>query len=209
MNIEKTMENLKKNRMVPYFVKTKEEALEKVRELLSPGDVVSVGGSVTLKQTGVMDLLRNGDYRFLDREEKGVDVGAIYREAFSADAFICSSNAITENGELYNVDGNGNRVAAMIFGPKSVIVVAGKNKIVRDIPEATKRLKTVAAPKNTKRLSCKTYCEETGVCMGADDTEMCAGCQSDGRICCAYTVLSHQRTKDRIKVILVDEELGY
>ncbi len=209
MNVEKTMENLKRNRMLPYWVKTKEEARAKVEELLQEGATVAVGGSVTLEQAGIIELLRSGRYRFLDRYAKGADVAGIFRASFSADAYLCSSNAVTEAGELFNVDGNGNRAAAMIFGPASVILVVGKNKLVKDLDEAKRRMRLITAPKNAQRLSLDTYCRTKGICAAADDEAFCAGCQSDARICCAYTVLGPQRIKDRIKVILVDEDLGY
>ena len=122
------------------------------------------------------------------------------RAAFNSDTFISSTNALTEDGELYNVDGNGNRVSAMIFGPRQVIVVAGINKIVKDMAEAVKRVETVAAPKNTVRLECDTPCARTGEC---------AHCHSDSRICCSYVRLAQQRVPNRIKVIIVNHELGY
>ncbi|MBQ2941780.1 MAG: lactate utilization protein [Clostridia bacterium] len=212
MNIEKTLENLRKNNMAAYFVENKNEALGLIKELMAKGETVSVGGSVTLGEAGVLDLLRSGDYNFLDRYKEGLtreEVTRVFKESFFADTYLTSSNAITEEGELYNVDGNANRVAAMLFGPKSVIVLAGKNKIVGSLKEAEKRVKTVAAPKNVKRLSMKTYCSEKGFCMGADDEKMCAGCQSEDRICASYTVMARQRIKDRVKVIIVNEELGY
>ena len=212
MNIEKTMENLRKNNMVPYFAETKEDALKLIKTLVKEGETVSVGGSVTLNEIGALDMLRNGDYNFLDRYKEGLsreEVTEIFRKSFFADSYITSTNALTSEGELYNVDGNANRVAAMLFGPKSVIVVAGKNKIVENLTEAEKRVKTIAGPKNVKRLGMKTYCAEKGVCMGFDDEKLCAGCKSEDRICASYTVMARQRIKDRVKVIIVNEELGY
>lgn len=214
MNIEKTMENLKKNNIMPFYVKTKEEAKEKVKELLLKGAKVGVGGSMTLFECGVIDLLRSGDYDFLDRYKEGLsrdEINDIYRQCFFADAYLMSTNALTESGELYNVDGNSNRIAALLFGPASVIVVAGKNKIVKDLSEAVMRMKTIAAPKNAKRLSCRTYCAAAGECMDKERTAdaMTKGCASPDRICANYTVTGQQRIKDRIKVIIIDEETGY
>ncbi len=214
MNIEKTVENLRKNNMEVHLVKTKAEACEKTRELLQKGATVAVGGSMTLFYCGIIDLLRSGEYNFLDRYKKELtpeETEKIFRESFFADAYLTSSNAVTENGELYNVDGNSNRVAAMLFGPKSVIVVVGKNKIVRDLDEAVKRVKKIAAPQNAKRLSCQTYCLNAGECMSDCLTAsgMTDGCASPGRICASYTVIARQRIKDRIKVIIIDEEVGY
>ncbi len=126
MNIEKVMKQLKKNGMDVYDLKQREQVVAQVRELIPEGSLVSVGGSVTLQQTGVMDLLRSGSYRFLDRDRKGItreEVQQVYRETFSADAYLCSAGAITEEGELVNVDGNSNRIAALAFGPQSVLLV--------------------------------------------------------------------------------------
>ena len=122
-----------------------------------------------------------------------------------------SSNAVTENGELYNVDGNSNRVSALLYGPSSVIVVIGVNKIVKNIDEAVRRVKVCAAPKNTVRLSCETPCSKTGECVSLlrEDSKMPDGCRCDGRICCNYVVCAQQRHKNRIKVVIVNEQLGY
>lgn len=211
---EKVISNLEKNNIKGYFAKDKAEALELVKTLLKDGDTIGVGGSMSLFECGVIDHLRCGRYNFLDRYAEGLsrdDINDIYRKSFSADAYLCSSNAITENGDLYNVDGNSNRVAAILHGPTSVIMIVGKNKIVKNIDEAVKRVKTIAAPKNCERLNLNTYCRLKGSCVSLanGDAEMCDGCKGDTRICCNYVVSSYQRTKDRIKVILVDEEIGY
>ena len=124
----------------------------------------------------------------------------MYKKTFMADAYFTSTNAITENGELYNVDGNGNRVAAMLYGPDKVIVICGVNKIVKDLNEAIERNKRVAAPINAKRLNKDTPCAKVGYCMD---------CKSKDRICNEYTVIKRQRNKDRIHVIFMNENLGY
>lgn len=199
--MERTADALRKNNMEATCVKTAQDVVPVVRSFLHPGDVVSNGGSVSLAETGVMDLLRSGEYRFLDREGlSGDELGRVYRDAFSADAYFASANAVTDAGEIFNVDGNGNRVAAIAFGPKKVILVVGCNKLVADLHEAETRLETLAAPANTKRLSCATPCRETGVC---------AHCHSPARVCCTYTVQRFQRQKGRIHVILVAEPLGF
>ena len=212
--IEKTMENLQKNNIKPFYVDTKEDVLPLVRTLVKEGDTVSNGGSVTLKQTGVMDELKSGRYNYLDRSREGItreEVEEVYRQTYGADVYFASSNAITESGCLYNVDGNSNRVSAILYGPKSVVLVCGYNKIVKDIDEAIKRVKTCAAPPNTVRLNCDTYCAEKGSCvsLNKENSEMCDGCHSAARICCNYVVSAQQRHIDRIKVIIVGEELGY
>ena len=148
--MERTADALRKNNMEATCVKTAQDVVPVVRSLLHPGDVVSNGGSVSLAETGVMDLLRSGEYRFLDREGlSGDELGRVYRDAFSADAYFASANAVTDAGEIFNVDGNGNRVAAIAFGPKKVILVVGCNKLVADLHEAETRLETLAAPAHT------------------------------------------------------------
>lgn len=194
---------LEKNKMKPYFVQSREELYDTIRELIKNDKLITAGGSMTLKESGVTDLLMT-EYKeqYLDRSygKKREEVEEIFRKAFCSDTFFSSTNALTEDGELYNVDGNGNRVSAMIFGPKQVIIVCGVNKIVRDIDEAVRRVETVAAPKNTVRLNCATPCASTGECMH---------CRSDARICCSYVRLGQQRVPNRIKVIIVNENLGY
>lgn len=211
MNVNKVIENLKKNRMDAYFVEKKEDVVPLIEQLLPEGAVVSAGGSMSLKECGVMDLLKSGRYRFLDRGRAGImpqEVRQVYLDTFDADGFFCSANAITEQGELVNVDGNANRIAALVFGPKTVFVVAGINKLVPDVESGLRRIKEIAAPKNTQRLDCKTYCREKGVCVAVDGG-IASGCSSEQRICCDYLVCAHQRIPGRIKVILVNEELGY
>ncbi len=212
--IKKTMENLRANNMQPYYVESVKDVVGKVTELLTEGDSVAVGGSMSLFEAGIIDLLRSGKYTFLDRYEKGLSgeqMREIFLKSFYADVYLCSSNAITENGELYNVDGNSNRVAALCYGPESVIIVVGINKIVGNLDEAIKRVKTMAAPANATRLDCTTYCTEKGECMGltSGDSCMTSGCRGKHRICCNYVVSGYQNQKDRIKVIIVGEELGY
>ena len=163
---------------------------------------------------GITELLKCGDYNYLDRTVPGLTAEQkqeIYRKAFFADVYLTSANAITENGLLFNTDGNSNRVAAIMYGPTSVVVVAGYNKIVADLDEAFLRLRTVASPKNTVRLNCATPCAKTGKCISLnnENSKFGDGCKSPQRICCNYTVTAQQRNKDRIKVIIVGEELGY
>ncbi len=183
-----------------------------VKSLLHTGDTVAVGGSATLFETGVIDLLHSGEYRFLDRYAAGLTPEqqlSVLQESLAADVYLCSSNAVTRAGELYNVDGRANRVAALAFGPRSVIVVVGCNKIVDDLSAAVHRVKTVAAPLNAKRLGCQTYCAVNGVCKAADSDRYTDGCGSPDRICSHYLICGKQRIRDRIHVILVGEPLGF
>ncbi len=210
--INRTAAALKRNNMEFHYAESKMEVLTIISNLLKTGDVVATGGSVTLNECGVIDFLRSDKYKFLDRSAIDTDkLDQLYRASFNADAYICSANAITENGELYNVDGNSNRIAAISYGPKSVIIVVGYNKIVCNLDEAVNKVKTITAPANCQRLTCATYCYEKGRC--ADDgmgiENMTKGCDSESRICCNYLISAHQRIKDRIKVIIVGEKLGY
>lgn len=201
--VERTIKNLEKNHMHGYFVQNEEAAVKKIQELIREGDMVSVGGSMTLFEVGAMDLLRNGKYHFLDRYEEGLtadQIKDIYRKSFAADAYLTSSNALTEEGELYNVDGRGNRVAAMLYGPDKVIVVVGINKIVKNVGEAITRNREWSAPANAKRLSRSTPCATVGYCMD---------CNSKERICNEYTLIKKQMDPERMHVIIVNKALGY
>lgn len=207
--VDKVIENLAKNNMLGYYVERKEEVIPFLKNLIKENDTVAVGGSMSLFECGVIDMLRQGKYNFLDRYEQGLtrkQIDDIFIESFSADVYLTSSNAITEDGELYNVDGTSNRVAAICYGPKSVVVIVGRNKIVKDIEEAVVRVKTIAAPKNAQRLGCKSYCEAKNYCASQKDFK---GCYSTDRICSNYVVSSYQQTKNRIKVIITGENIGY
>ncbi len=213
--IDKVLKALVKNKMVAYYVDTKEEARALALSLIPRGATCASGGSVTLKETGILDAVKLGSYCYFDRYAEGMtdaEREEAVKRAHFADVYLTSANAITENGELYNVDGNSNRISAIAHGPKNVIVVAGVNKIVKDLDEAILRVKAVAAPKNCARLNCQTPCFHTGHCISIDRSEstvMSAGCTSPARICCNYLVSAQQRHVSRIKVILVGEELGY
>ena len=210
-SIRLVMENLEKNRIAVEYVEKKEEVLPLIRRLIPAGSTVASGGSRSLDETGVIGLMKSGTYTYLDR--MAPDLTPEQRQEIAikgntADVYLCSTNAITEAGELYNVDGNCNRIAAIAFGPKSVIMVVGINKIVPDLEAAVHRVQTIAAPLNTQRLNCDTPCRHTGVCMGVDGT-MTDGCHSPARICCNYLISAQQRVPNRIRVILVGEPLGF
>ncbi len=201
--IDRTIDNLRKRNMKGFFVKNEIELIALLKELISENSVVGVGDSMTLFETGVIDLLRSGNYIFLDKYKDGItseEKKQIYIKNFSADTFLCSTNALTENGELYNIDGNGSRVAPMIYGPKQVILVTGINKIAKDIEEAEKRVRNYSAPIDAKRLGKNTPCTTLGYCVD---------CKSPNRICNDFTIIRGQFIKDRIKVIIVGKELGY
>lgn len=203
MKINRTIEALKKNNMNGYYAKNRDEVIELIKGIVKEGSKVAVGGSETLSELGILEHLRSGRYDFLDRYKEGLtreEVTNIFKQSFLADAYLSSCNAITENGELYNVDGNGNRVAAMLYGPDKVIVICGINKIVKDVDEAIKRNREISAPMNAKRLNKKTPCTKVGYCMN---------CNSPERICNEYTLIKKQRSSERMHVIFLNENLGY
>lgn len=203
MKIKRTIEALGKNNINGYYAKDRNEVIEFIKDIVDEGSIVSCGGSMTLSETGVIDHLRSGRYDFLDRYKEGLtkeEIRNIFRQSFLSDAYFVSSNAVTENGELYNVDGNGNRVAAMLYGPDKVIVICGVNKIVKDVDEAIKRNRELSAPINAKRLNRKTPCTKVGYCME---------CSSPERICNEYTLIRKQNVSDRMHVIFLNENIGY
>mgnify|MGYP002574311241 FL=1 len=201
--IERTIVNLEKNNIKAYYAKSDDEIFQTIKDIVKDGETVSVGGSMTLFETKIIDFLRSGRYNFLDRYEENLtqtDLKEIYRKSFSANTYFASANAITEEGEIFNVDGNGNRVAAILYGPDKVILIVGVNKIVKNIDEAIKRNKDISGPANAKRLNLQTPCAKVGYCMD---------CESKDRICCEYTVIKRQRNENRIHVIFVNDNLGF
>ena len=205
--VSKTLEALRRNRMVAEYVDSRWDVFPKILEWIPEGATVAFGGSVTLEETGVLDGLRQmaarGELEMLDRFAPNLtpeELKELFHQAFLSDVFLTSSNAITQDGYLYNVDGRGNRVAAMVYGPETVIVVAGINKICDNLDAAILRNQTVSAPKNAMRLKKNTPCVKTGKCMH---------CHSTDRICASFVALGPQMIPNRIKVLLVGESLGY
>lgn len=198
MDTNLVLHNLQKNNIQAFIVKDREQAKDKVENMIKPGATVVFGGSITLEQCGITQMVKKGDYITVDTSDKA--------SMFSADYMLCSANAITQDGLIYNVDGASNRVACICNGPKKVIIVAGINKIVSDLEQAILRVKHIAAPKNCIRLKRNTPCSKTNRCISDDINK---GCDSADRICCNYVVTAKQREKDRITVIIVEEELGY
>jgi len=203
LRVKRVMESLENNHMNAHLAESKEDVLKIIDTLISDEEKVTFGGSMSLFELGVVDHIRNRNVDLYDRYREGISLDErdeIYRKTFYADAFLTSTNAITEDGALYNVDGTGNRVAAMIWGPKKVIVVCGINKIVKDEAAAVVRNREVAAPANAKRLNMGTPCAKLGYCVD---------CSHKDRICSAYTMIRKQRDYDRIHVILVNDVYGY
>jgi len=201
--VERTLDNLKKHNMIGYFVQDEKELKTLLDQLIEDNSVIGVGDSMTLFETGTIEYFRERNLMFLDKYRKGItkeEKKNIYIKNFAADTFVCSTNALTQEGELYNIDGNGSRVAPMIYGPKQVIIIAGINKIVKNITEAEARVRNYAAPLDAKRLGKKTPCTELGYCID---------CKSPERICNDFTIIRGQFDKERIKVIIVGKQLGY
>ena len=197
----KTVEALRHRHFDAWYCADAEEALNKVLELIPQDAVVSWGGAVTMDELGVKDALRRRGQPLLDRDAAAPeDRPEIMRKALCCDVFLMSSNAVTEDGQLFNIDGTGNRVAALCFGPKNVIVVAGMNKLVPDLAAAYSRVRHCAAPMNAQRFELKTPCAVTG---------QCADCTSPDTICNAMVATRGCRPAGRVKVILVGEDLGF
>ena len=197
------IKNLQKRQIEGYYCPTCEEAVNLANDIVTSNSTVSFGGSMTLSECGMMDALtaRKG-ITLYDRNTAKTpeDVTDIYQKAFSVDYFFMSSNAISATGELVNIDGTGNRVAALIYGPKNVIILAGMNKVTPDLASAMTRAKNTAAAPNAIRLSRQTPCAVTGVCHD---------CQSPDCICTNTVITRRSRDAGRIKVILIGENLGY
>lgn len=195
------VQNLKNRHFDADYCADKESALTKVLELIPENATVSWGGSMTAEQIGIFDAVRNGSYKPIDRfacktlEEKEAKT----REGMFSDVFLTGANALSLDGQMVNIDGTGNRVAAMIYGPKSVIVVAGMNKVMDTLEDAVTRARTVAAPMNKQRFANETPCAVTGAC---------GDCKAEGCICNQIVITRHCRPVGRIKFVLVGEDLG-
>lgn len=185
-----------------YYCDNAEEALSMAKRFLTPGCSISWGGSETLKEIGLIDELKASDYILYDRDEAVTpeDKARLYRKIVTVDYFFMSSNAITLDGQLVNIDGSGNRVACLITGPSNVIIIAGMNKIVTDVETGIERVRNMAAPPNVIRLGFQNPCAQLG---------RCANCLSKDCICCEIVITRKSRIPGRIKVILVGEELGF
>lgn len=201
--IQAVIKNLKRNNMAGYFVRNKSELINLISSLIPNESTVGCGDSVTLEQTGVFDFLRDGNYDFYDKYKPNLtsaDKRMLYLQNFSSNTFITGTNAVTMDGKLFNIDGNGSRVAPMIYGPEQVIIVVGRNKIVESVDVAIERTRQVAAPLDAKRLKKETPCTKLGKCID---------CNHKQRICNDFVLITGQFIKDRIKVVIVDEVLGY
>ena len=202
-NVANTIiKNMEKRQIEGYYCPDKKSALKKALELIPKGASIGWGGSVTLSETGLMDAIQNGDYKIIDRDtaKNLEEQRKIYGEICMSDVFLMGTNAITLDGELINIDGRGNRVSFLCYGPQNVIILAGMNKVVTDIDSGLKRVRNIASPPNTIRLNRKTPCAITG---------KCEDCYSPDCICGQFVVTRRSGVPNRIKVILIGEELGY
>ncbi len=203
--VQVTVGNLRKNGFAVFYVPSKQQALEKVLEMIPVAAKVGVGGSVTLREIGLVRALVDRGNPVADHWRSGLsreELKEARRAQLTSDVFLSSSNAVTMDGKLVNADGTGNRVTAMIFGPGKVIIVAGINKIVKDTDEGLRRIRNVASPMNAKRLGYKSPCGLTGTC--AEDQ-----CEPPERLCHIITILERKPDETDTTIVLVGERLGY
>lgn len=203
-NLGTTMiKNFQKRNIEAFYCNSSEDAVSLAMELMADAGTVGMGGTETVKETGLLDAVKSAEHlTFIDRniaktpEEKK----EIFFQTMQCKYFLMSSNAVTVDGELVNIDGNGNRVACLIHGPEQVILLVGMNKVVEDVNAGIERVGIYAAPPNASRLGTRTPCGVTGYC---------GDCHSEDCMCCQIVVTRHSRHKGRIKVILIGEELGF
>ena len=196
---QKVIKGLASRNMTGYYAGSREAALRLALALVGEGASVTMGGAMSAHEIGLVDALKAGNYNFIDRDAYE-DKRAAMLAAYDADVFLSSANAITEDGQLVNIDGNANRVSAICQGPKKVVFIVGMNKVCPDLDSAMKRARNVAAPINAQRFGLDTPCCKTGSCMD---------CKSPDTICCQFLITRFSRHKDRIHVILVNDNLGF
>ena len=197
------IKNFKKRNIEAFYCEDSASAVTLAMELMKDGGTVGKGGTETIREVGLLDAVKTAEHlTFIDRElaKTPEEKKQIYFQTLQCDYFLMSSNAITVDGELINIDGNGNRVACLIYGPEKVIVIAGMNKVVKNVQSGFDRIRTKAAPPNTPRLSKKTPCAVTGIC---------GDCYSPDCVCSQIVITRRSSIPNRIKVILVGEELGF
>lgn len=196
------VKNLRSRQFEAYYCPDRESALQKALELIPEGSSVGWGGCLSAEQIGLVDAVRKGNYTAIDRDAAKTpeERTELMRRALLSDVFLTGANALSMDGQMVNIDGNGNRVAAIVYGPKSVVVVAGMNKVMDTLDVAVVRARTVAAPINKQRFAASTPCMTTG---------MCADCKAEGCICNQILITRNSRPAGRIKFILVGEDLGF
>ena len=200
---ERMIKNLNRRNMEAFYCPTDKEAVKKVVELIADGSTVTWGGTATIRDLGIPEALKSREtLHVLDRDlvETPEEKEAMYLKAFTADVYLTSANAISEDGVIVNIDGNGNRVAAISWGPKKVIFVIGLNKVAQTVEAALARARSTASPINAQRFDIKTPCRTDGTCHN---------CNSPESICSYVHFLRNSRNKGRHVVVLVGEDLGY
>lgn len=199
---KKVVEALQRNGFTAEYAPTNEDARQKIMSLIPAGASIGLGGSMTIKELELSQEIEKGDYKVLDHSvaKSPEERLSIRRQQLTADRFIASANAVTLDGKLVNMDGTGNRVAASIYGPSKIIIVAGINKIARDLDSAVERIEMYASPLNNKRLKTPNPCTKSGVC---------SDCQGDTRLCNVMTIMHRRPKESDITVIIVGSELGY
>ena len=196
---QKVIKGLESRNMSGYYAANREEALALALSLIPEGSSVTMGGGLSVWEIGLPAALKAGNYKFIDRNEIA-DKRAAMLAAFDADVFLASANAITEDGVMINIDGNANRVAALAFGPKKLVLIVGMNKVCPDADAAMKRARSVAATINAQRFGLSTPCSKTGSCLN---------CKSPDTICCQILITRFSRHPGRTHVILVNDSLGF
>lgn len=193
------IKGLESRNMTGYYASSKEDALKIALSLIPEGCKITHGGSYTIEEIGLVDAIKEGSYDYCDRHA-AADKRAAELFAYDSDVYLGSVNAMTNDGILVNIDGNSNRVSAYAYGPKKLILIVSLNKVTADIDSALKRARNDAAPANAQRFDIVTPCKKTGTCMN---------CKSPDTICCQFLITRFSRHKDRIHVILVNDELGF
>lgn len=198
---EVLVKNLQNRHFEAYYCNDRQEALAKALELIPENALVSWGGAMSAQQIGLIDAVRRGTYRTIDRDkcETAEEREQAMKDALFCDTFLMGANAMSLDGQMVSIDGTGNRIGALVYGPKSVIVIVGMNKVADTLDEAIRRARTVAAPKNKQRFGGGTPCAVTGVC---------GDCKSEKCICNHIVITRHCRPVGRIKFIIVGEDLG-
>ena len=195
---KKVIKGLESRNMTGYYAASREEALSIALGLIDKGSSVTMGGCMSAVEIGLVDAVKSGEYKFIDRAT--MEPREALLAGYDADVFLTSANAMTDDGILVNIDGNANRVSYIANGPKKVIVIVGMNKVCDDIDGAMKRARSVAAPTNAQRFGLSTPCSSTGTC---------ANCKSPDTICCQFLITRYSRHAGRINVILVNDSLGF
>lgn len=199
-NLAQTViKGLKSRNMEGYYAASREEALKMALSLIPEGATVTMGGCQTAADIGLTDAIKSSKYNYLDRNN-AADKRAAELQAYAADYFIASANAITNDGVIVNIDGNSNRVSCLAYGPEHVLYLIGMNKVCPDTDSAIKRARNVAAPINATRFGVNTPCTKTGAC---------ADCKSPETICCNFLITRFERHAGRVSVILINEDLGF